>query len=929
MFSRLVPKLKIQWLLLFLLTAAFESDTEKKVLNLEDYPLWKQIVSVELSDDGKWMTYGLRPNDGDPTLFTKQLLGESEHEIPNGVNPKFSKDSKWVVYLLQTPRKQAEKLREERKPVPSTVEVMNLSTMNKVKVENASNPIFSNDSRFLAVRRDPGERGDGAELGTDLIVIDLASGHQQNWGNVTEFAFNHRGNLLARIVSARDGYGNGVYLHHLDTGVVTALDTSDSHYFQLTWAKEEDWLAALRGKQEKGFEEKENVLVVFPDLASLRVFDPGEADGFPPGYVVSEKGELRWSKDGTRVFFGIKRQKADPQAEPEEGESKEPEKVPNVDVWHWEDERIQSVQMIQAERDRRATQLSLWDLDADRFVRLADEDMPTVEVSDGGQVAVGRLDKPYRLDPTWGGSPADIYVIDLATGSRKLIERRVSRSLGLSPTGTWYLYQREGHIWAVDTASVEKKNISSSSPASFVNVDDDHPYEKPIWGIAGWMDGESAVLVNHRYDLWKLPLDNSKPENFTKGMGDREEIRLRHVNLDPDLPRGGGRFGRGNRRPVRIDSSAPLILSAYGEWTKKSGYYRLDAGEAPVPLLYEDKSVSGLMKARNADVTLFRRQTFEEFPDYSTSKLSFNSPVKVTDANPQQAEYAWGKRVLVDYENSRGIRLQATLALPADYEAGKRYPMIVYFYEKMSQRHHEYSMPRYDDRPHMSTYASNGYLVLMPDIVYTTGHPGDSAVDALTAAVKKVVDLGYADPERVGLQGHSWGGYQSSFVLTQTDIFSCVVTGAPLTNLVALFNELYKSSGNVNHGVTEFGQVRMGATPWEDLNLYISQSPLHNAANITTPFLILHGTEDGAVDWNQGLAYYSAARRLGKEVVLLSYPGEGHHLSRLENQKDFQVRMKAYFDHYLKGTPAPEWMTEGVDFLDKPQPKEGGRRGGR
>ena len=928
MLSRLIPRLKLQWLLLFLLTAAFESDTQKKVLNLEDYPLWKQIASVELSDDGKWMTYGLRPNDGDSTLFTKQLSEGSEHEIPNGVNPKFSKNSEWVAYLLQTPRKQAEKLREERKPVPSDVEVMNLSTLNKIKVENASNPIFSNDSRFLAVRRDSTESGDEAKLGTDLIVIELTSGHQQNWGNVTEFAFNDRGNLLARIVSARDGYGNGVYLHHLETGVVSALDTSDSNYFRLTWAKEDDWLAALRGTEKKGLEENENVLVTFPELASSRVFDPGEANGFPEGYVISEKGELRWSKDGTRIFFGIKRQKADPQAATEDGESEEgeskskaPEKVPNVDVWHWQDERIQSVQMIQAARDRRATQLSLWNLNSNRFVRLADEDMPTVELSDGGQVAVGRLDKPYRLDPTWGGSPADLYVLDPATGNRSLIEKKVARSLGLSPSGSWYLYQREGQIWAVDTSSMKKQNISGSAAVSFINVDDDHPYEKPIWGIAGWMDEESAVVVDHRYDLWRLPLAGGKPENLTRGLGDREEIRLRHVNLDPDVPRGGGRFGRGNRRAVSIDSSDPIILSAYGEWTKKSGYYQLDAGKAPVPLLYEDKSLSGLMKARNADVTLFRRETFEEFPDYYASKMSFESPLKVTDANPQQSEYAWGRRVLVDYENSRGIHLQATLALPAGYEAGKRYPMIVYFYEKMSQRHHQYSMPRYDDRPHMSTYASNGYLVLMPDIVYVTGHPGDSAVDALTAAVKQVVDLGYADPERVGLQGHSWGGYQSSFVLTQTDIFSCVVTGAPLTNLVALFNELYKSSGNVNHGVTEFGQVRMGATPWEDLNLYISQSPLHNAANITTPFLILHGTEDGAVDWNQGLAYYSAARRLGKEVVLLSYPGEGHHLSRLENQKDFQVRMKKYFDHYLKGTPAPSWMTQGVDFLDKPQPK--------
>ena len=243
--------------------------------------------------------------------------------------------------------------------------------------------------------------------------------------------------------------------------------------------------------------------------------------------------------------------------------------------------------------------------------------------------------------------------------------------------------------------------------------------------------------------------------------------------------------------------------------------------------------------------------------------------------------------------------------------------MLVYFYELMSQNHHGYSMPAYDDRPHFSTYTSNGYLVLRPDVVYTTGRPGSSALDDLTSAVQEVIALGYADPARIGLQGHSWGGYQSSFVLTQTDIFAAVVTGAPVTNLTSFYNELYKSSGNVQQGITERGQVRMGVTPYDDWELYMSQSPVHQAENITTPFLILHGTDDGSVDWHQGLEYYNAARRLGKEVILLSYPGEGHHLGNRANQKDFQVRMKQFFDHYLKGEPAPPWMTDGVPFLKK------------
>ncbi len=273
--------------------------------------------------------------------------------------------------------------------------------------------------------------------------------------------------------------------------------------------------------------------------------------------------------------------------------------------------------------------------------------------------------------------------------------------------------------------------------------------------------------------------------------------------------------------------------------------------------------------------------------------------------------------MLIDYVDERGNELQGTLGLPAGYEEGKRYPMLVYFYELSSQQHHNYYAPTYDDRPHMSTYASNGYLVFQPDIVYTIGKPGSSALDDLTSSINKVIELGYADPDHIGLQGHSWGGYQSSFVVTQTDMFAAVVTGAPPTNLISFYNTLYRSSGNIQQGITEVGQVRMGTTPFEDFELYLSQSPIHHAEKITTPFMILHGTADGSVDYGQGLEYYAMARRLGKEVILLSYPDEGHHLSRKENRIDFQIRMMQYFDHYLKGAQKAKWMVDGVPFLEK------------
>ncbi|MEL7121577.1 MAG: prolyl oligopeptidase family serine peptidase, partial [Bacteroidota bacterium] len=448
-------------------------------------------------------------------------------------------------------------------------------------------------------------------------------------------------------------------------------------------------------------------------------------------------------------------------------------------------------------------------------------------------------------------------------------------------------------------------NISDAAGIQFMNLEHPYPHEKPPFGLAGWTKDGRSIILNHKYDLWSLKLDGSAAENITRGMGDKEEVRFRYVYLDYEDP--------------FIDTDKPLLLKAYGEWTKKEGFYQLMVGKKPKQLIFDDYAFVNIRKARDTDQVVFTKQSFVEFPDYHVSDLSLQESVQLTHANPQQAQYKWGSKVLIDYTNSKGERLQGTLTLPPDYEAGKKYPMVVYFYEKMSDRHHRYYMPSYDDRPHGSTYASNGYLFFQPDNVYEEGRPGTSSLDCITSATQKVIDLGYADPERIGLQGHSWGGYQSSFILTQTDLFKCVVTGAPPTDLESFYNNIYGNSGTNHTGIMEIGQVRMGrgVTPWTHRKIYQRENPMFHAPNIKVPFMILHGTADGAVDWTQGLEFYNAARRLGKEVIFLSYPGEPHHLRREANQKDFQTRMKQYFDHYLMDKEAPEWMKKGIPHLEK------------
>lgn len=908
----------------------------KKVLSLADYGRWNRVGSTALSSDGQWMSYVYTPNEGDGSLFIRHIDSDKLYTIPVGSAPQFSDDAKWVGYYVSPPtagrggRGGAAGRGGAPAPAPAQAgrggaapsatrrfELLNLATGEKTPMANVQAFRFSEDSRWVFARTNKAV-ADAKHNGTDLLVRDLASGATRNIGNVGLFELDDASRLLAYTVDAAERLGNGVYLLDLTSNELRTLATANADFDQLAWSDKGTNLAVLRGDKKTTNKQKDNTLLVFTGAATaqqkLTEYDPTKLNGFPSGMVVSEFTAPRFTRDASRIVFGIKDQETEP------ARSDDPQA--NVDIWHYKDPEPQSQQIVRLAQERRSTQSAEIVLGSGKFVRLADSSMRTVTTTPDGKWGIGRLDAPYRLEVSWGGTKADFYRVNMETGDRALIDKAMTRTMGTSPDSRWFLYLKDKKTFAYNVETGAKVNLDAIAGRNFVDMSDDHPYERPTYGTAGWSKDGKSVLLYDDFDIWQIPLEGGKAANLTGGMGAKEQIRFRLVRLD----RAGGGGGRGGGAAAAadddngVDLSQPLTVSAYGEWTKKSGYYTIEPGKSPKPLIYTDKNIGAVSAAAKADRVMFTQQSFTESPDVWVTNKSFSTPKKITDANPILGEYAWGSKVLVDYKNRTGEKLQATLTLPANYEPGKKYPMLVYFYEKMSNTHNSFSMPAFDDRPQMSTYASDGYLVLQPDVVYEIGKPGTSAVDCVTAAVKKVIELGYADPKHIGLQGHSWSGYQSSFIVTQTNMFAAVVTGAPPTNLVSFYDQLYKQTGTVQQGIMEIGQVRMGenATPWNSHDLYESQSPLHHVTKIQTPFMILHGTADGAVDWVQGLEFFNAARRNGKNVILLSYPDEPHHLAKKENQKDFQIRMKQYFDHYLKGAPMPKWMAEGL-----PQTRKG------
>jgi dipeptidyl aminopeptidase/acylaminoacyl peptidase len=898
--------------MVFALLFSTTISAQDKVLQLEDYSKWKRIVSTQVSPNGEWFTYGLRPNGGDDTLFVKKTASSTadySHKIPYANAPTFSNDSKWVVYLISPSKKKAKKLRKSRKKVFRTAELRNLVTGDSIQFKRAKSMTFSEDGKFFVVSLEKTQSDKSKHKGQDLVLVNLSDMSTMNFGNVSDYKFNKKSSHLAYTVDAAEMVGNGLYVYDLNNKILQNIDSDRKTYSSLIWddarVLKKDWasrgtqIAVLKGEKKDTLEQRDNTLLVVSNLnkSAIKTELNTSATNFPKNFVISEKGRLQFSNDGSFVLFGIKEQ--------EKTINLDKDTIANLDVFHWNDETINSVQRRRANRNRNFTYWSSFQPKNKVFTRLTDDSMRELLVSRNSDFWVGRNPKPYINDVNWGVSPADLYRVNLKTGKRDKIVDLVKRSMGYSPDGKYYAVQKDSALHVVELSTNKLTNISNSADVQFMNLDHPYPHEKPPYGAAGWTKDGKHIIVNHKYDLWSLKLDGSSAQNITKGMGDAQEIQFRYVNLDFEQP--------------YIDTKKPLMLRAYGEWTKKAGFYQLKMGKEPKQLLYDDYAFARVSKAKKADRLVFTKESFVEFPDYHVSDLSFKNPVRLTDANPQQKDYKWGSKVLIDYTNSKGQKLQGTLTLPPDYEEGKKYPMVVYFYEKMSNRHHRYYMPTYDDRPHGSTYASNGYLFFQPDNVYEVGRPGTSSLDCITSATQKVIDLGYADPKKIGLQGHSWGGYQSSFILTQTDMFACVVTGAPPTDLESFYNNIYGNTGTNHNGIMEIGQVRMGrdVTPWNSREIYQRENPMYHAAKIKVPFMILHGTADGAVDWTQGLEFYNAARRLGKEVIFLSYPGEPHHLRREANQKDFQTRMKQYFDHYLMDKEAPQWMIEGIPHLQK------------
>jgi len=943
-------------------------------MELADIIAWKNMGATAMSYDGKWFAYRMSPMEGDGEYFIRATDGDKEYTFPAGETPSaggggggapgemampaaalgFSQDSKWAAFMVYPNRTESARLRRQRRPIQAKMQLLDLTSGKDITIENVRRFVFANErGGWIAYQKAPATAGGGAPAaaapagappggagaaaaasdrpkGSDLILHELATGRDLNIGNVSEFAFDKSGKFLALVIDAPEKAGNGIQLRNMESSVLTVLDSDKASYERLAWTEKGDAFAVIKGTDDKKYKDKLYAAVGFTDFAAAggpkkTVYDPATDKTFPEGMSISPNRGATWTESLNALTFGIRTltkadappagaKPADAGADapaapptPPAAETPDEEKVDLV-LWHAKDPRLQSQQQVQESMDKNYSYLSIYRVKEQKFLRLADDTLRTVSLAPKEKFAIGTDVRDYELMSNLDGrSFRDVYVINLETGERKLALKKAQYMGQPSPDGTKFYYYEGGHYFLYDMASgAMALNITKLVPTSFIDIEDDHNVVKPPRPVVGWTKDGDALLLSDGWDFWKVPAQGGAATNLTVN-GKKDGIRYRSISrLDPE-ERG-------------FDLSQARYVTMFGEYTKKGGIGKLEPAKPGIqPLLWDDAGFA-VQKARKADVYLYAKSTALAPPDYYVTDASLKAGRKLTNADAQVKAFTWsGGQMLVDYtftlNKTKGPqKLQGSLFLPANYEKGKTYPTIVYIYEKLTGSHNQFTAPGANGF-NKTAYTSNGYAVLMPDITYALNDPGVSAVACITAAVKAAMATGVVDPKRVGLQGHSWGGYQTAFTVTQTDMFAAAVAGAPLTNMVSMYSLIYKNSGGTNQAIFESSQGRFLGSYTDNWEAYVRNSPVNFAKNVKTPLIILHNDKDGAVDFTQGVEYYNTLRRLGKNVIMLEYIGENHGLAKRSNQFDYTIRMKEFFDHYLKGAAAPTWMTEGVPRL--------------
>ncbi|WP_444995461.1 prolyl oligopeptidase family serine peptidase [Aliikangiella sp. IMCC44359] len=915
-------------------TTTFAQDSisnNKKNLQLTDIMKFREIKKVQLSDDGKWLAFEARPDRGDSIGYLKSTDGSKTYKIPQGSSPQFSPNNLYAAFTISPSLLKRENAsRKEKKALKKGLQIISLKTGTRYDYKNVKSYRFSPSSHFIALQFEKSEEDKNSkplnsnrekdkpnknsskkklynskQLGLAVSLINLKNNKVTKLSDINQYEFSNTDDWLVYSTSSQNGEKNGLFALELNTQKTTVIIKNEAlSLSQMKWNKKNSTLAFIIGNyHEKANRRSHNIYTWSPKrkLKELKL---------NKNYTINQYSQITWSDNSQHLYFGASLIK--PFVEKNENQFNTEKELYDIEkilskkslqLWHGKDLEIKSRAKVSYTNKKKEQILIHYNTKSKKLVTLGTKNLHDFKISNNQHALIAIDDIPYKLEQTWQERYFDAYHININNGKKTLIEKALKnkQTIKVSPNGRYVTYFKNKHLWVFDNQKNTRKNLTKNLATHFFDEDNDYPSTASAYGVFSWLDGSNQFIAYDKFDIWLFSIKNKKPINLTQGFGRELNRQLRVVKTD--------------NTEEHLNSNQLLLVTSYNTENKQFGLFNLNLKTKKLHRRIEgNKRYRFISKAKKSDTIIYTREDFKEFPDLWVSNLALTKTKKITDINPQINHFHWGKSELIEWKNGDGKRNQGVLIKPANYDPNKQYPVLVYYYRIFSNRLFYFNQMRINHRPNLAYYTSNGYAVFLPDIHFTIGTPGQSAVKSLVPGVQKLIDMGIADPDAIGLHGHSWSGYQTAFAITQTDIFKAAVAGAPVSNMTSAYSGIRLGSGRARQFQYETGQSRIGASLWESRELYIENSPVFFADRINTPLLIQFGDKDDAVPWQQGIELYLAMRRLNKPVVMLQYENEPHHLKQYSNKLDYSIKMKSFFDHHLKGEQAPDWINTGIPY---------------
>lgn len=902
---------------------------QKKVLDHKDFEIWNAIKSKTISSNGDAIMYSLEKGEKDNFLKIKAINGDLIFDYERAEKGVFSYDGKFAFFTIKAWKDSVKELKRAKgkkaKLPKDTLAIYDLKTKKLTKIPTVkSYKIPEKWVGYVAYLLDPIKKDSkkkkeiteadslsgkskkkikkvGKDNGYDLVVLNLTTNNQDTLKFVKDFLFAKEGKKLAYTTTGLDlTISAGVYVLNLENNTSKQIfEAKKAKYYGLNFSNSGEKLGFIVDADTTKVQVRPNVLYSWNEGSELAIKQV-DATTAPKGYRVSSDEKVYFSKDESKLYFGL----ATPPIVKDT--TLLAEEIVNVEVWTYNEPRLYTVQELQLKNDKKKSYTSVIHLNNNQLVQLGTVEYPIASIGDEGNASYSLVSNsaPYLLESQWKGYRASDYaLVNIATGKTTEILKNIAGRVQLSPAGNYvYGYNSIDSTW-FSYSIVTKKLIKLTSETIFHDELNDSPRHPSSYGAAGWTTNDEAFLIYDRYDIWEFNPDNGSSEKLTNGR--TSKIEYRYLKL--------------NNEELFISNKNKWLLSTFNEVNKHAGYFEFNSKNGKGKQLLEGPyKYSMPLKAKKSNAIVYTKQSFTEFPDLIYSDLSFKSATKISRANPQQETYNWGTAELVHWNSLDGIELTGLLIKPENFDASKKYPMIVNFYERSSDNLFRHIAPS----PGRSTinysfYTSRGYVIFNPDVQYKVGYPGKSAYNCVIPGVTSLIEKGFIDKDNIGVQGHSWGGYQIAHLVTKTAMFKAAESGAPVVNMISAYGGIRWWTGLSRQFQYEQTQSRIGGTPWEYPERYIENSPIFNIDKITTPLLIMHNDADGHVPWYQGIEFFVSLRRLGKPSWFLNYNEEPHWPLKMQNRKDFNIRMAQFFDYYLKGAPKPVWMERGVPAIEK------------